>query len=536
MFDVMIIDDEISVRNRLIAMIDWEHLPVNLVCQAEDSETARELYLLYRPKIIITDINIPIISGLALAEELRQLDPEIRFIVITGYNEFSWAQEAVKLGAVDLLSKPIFQRAINESLKKAVCYFENIKRERASFSLLQKLMNEHLPAIREKYMASLMHKAPDTEDGIKKKFNELAITNCPGPYFTVVLSSIDGSSQELYEATNYLVVKTIESTLREGGMSCFKFFDSLFRLNCVISTPDGNPDDRIEEIFNKVKQQTFLMTDRQFYAGIGHTVSRRAQLHNSHEEALIALNYQSVLSDDTVIHYKNIQRYENPFPTRESFRKRLLLLLRTSRYDELEESIAMHIKSFSLSGDKAMQQIHEFMFDYIANVSNEGIRLGINIEDIYSFGDILNQLFSLQSPHEILNYILDFTRRVSASLNKKQSCDNHHIISMAKEYIKNNLSNKDLSLTSISDYVGLSKIYFCSLFHKTTNVNFNSYLKQARVERAKELLSTTNMKVFEISDAVGFSNAKYFGYVFKQVVGMTPLEYQKTILSFPDSI
>jgi two-component system response regulator YesN len=135
MFDVMIIDDEISVRNRLIAMIDWEHLPVNLVCQAEDSEPARELYLLYRPKIIITDINIPIISGLALAEELRQLDPEIRFIVITGYNEFSWAQEAVKLGAVDLLSKPIFQRAINESLKKAVCYFENIKRERASFSL-----------------------------------------------------------------------------------------------------------------------------------------------------------------------------------------------------------------------------------------------------------------------------------------------------------------------------------------------------------------------------------------------------------------
>lgn len=526
MFDVMIIDDEVSVRERLIAMIDWEHLPINLACQAEDSETAQELYLLHRPKIIITDISIPIVSGLTLAEELQQIDSEIRFIVITGYNDFSWAQKAVKLGAVDLLSKPIFPDAINESLKKAVQHFETIKNERASFSSLQKMLEENLPEIREKYMASLLHEAPDTNDGIKRKFDELEI-DCPGPYYTVVLFCISSDSQNMYEAIRILILETTKTLLREASLSFFTFFDSHFRVNCIISTPEYNPDDLVEELFNKIKQQTTYMTDSQFFAGIGRTVDSLSLLHNSHEEALIALNYQTVLSYDTVTHYKNIQRYENPFTTKESFREHLLQMFRTNQYDILAVSVTLHSQELSLDGDKALQHMREFTFDYVMSITSEGIRLGVNIEDIDSFGAIMNQLFALQTLNEMQLYVLKFTKQLLGMIFNKHSHDNNHLVKMAKEYMENNMQDKDLSLTTVSSHIGLSKIYFCSLFHKAEGVSFNNYLKEARVKRAKELLSRTNMKVYEISDAVGFSNAKYFGYVFKQVVGLTPLEYQK---------
>lgn len=116
MYDVMLIDDDLTVRQRLRAMIDWKALGLRVVCEAADSDSAMELYLLHRPKIIITDICIPIISGLELADAIAALDPDVRFIVITGYTDFEYAKHSVRLGAVDLLSKPIFPEDLTRSL------------------------------------------------------------------------------------------------------------------------------------------------------------------------------------------------------------------------------------------------------------------------------------------------------------------------------------------------------------------------------------------------------------------------------------
>ena len=115
-YSVMIIDDDASVRERLKSMIAWSDLSANLVCEAEDSDTAQEFYMVYRPQIIITDINIPIISGLELARILQKDDPELRFIIITGYNDFELARQSVDLKATSLLSKPIQAQQINNSL------------------------------------------------------------------------------------------------------------------------------------------------------------------------------------------------------------------------------------------------------------------------------------------------------------------------------------------------------------------------------------------------------------------------------------
>ena len=109
MFDLMIIDDDVYVRERLKAMIKWDSIPVRLVCEAGDGETGRELYSIYHPKIVITDIMIPIISGLDLVSEMLKEDPELLVIVVTGYNDFEFAKRALALGAFNLLSKPVFE-------------------------------------------------------------------------------------------------------------------------------------------------------------------------------------------------------------------------------------------------------------------------------------------------------------------------------------------------------------------------------------------------------------------------------------------
>ena len=108
----------------------------------------------------------------------------------------------------------------------------------------------------------------------------------------------------------------------------------------------------------------------------------------------------------------------------------------------------------------------------------------------------------------------------------QHSNNNNHLVAMAKTYIEEHLHDKNLCLESVSEAIGLSKSYFCDLFHKTESVSFSNYLKDLRIAKAKELLQNTNLKVFEVADATGFSNVKYFCFVFKKVVGKTPSEYQ----------
>ena len=156
MYKVMIIDDDTQVRERLKAIIDWKGLPLELVCEAGDSDTALEMYLLYRPKIIISDISIPVISGLELAEIMRKEDSDLQFIIITGYNDFEWAKQSVRLGAIDLMSKPVFPEEINRSLNKVINFFTKKQQEQSSVDFLHGLVTENLPKMQETYMMNLI--------------------------------------------------------------------------------------------------------------------------------------------------------------------------------------------------------------------------------------------------------------------------------------------------------------------------------------------------------------------------------------------
>ena len=136
----MIIDDETDVRERLASNIDWSGLSLQLAAQAADLDTARELYLLHQPKIIITDINMPMGSGLDLAQELLELDSSLQCIVITGYGELSYAQRALHIGAIEFLLKPVLPQTINESLTKAVTRLEKLREQEASLENMRQAL------------------------------------------------------------------------------------------------------------------------------------------------------------------------------------------------------------------------------------------------------------------------------------------------------------------------------------------------------------------------------------------------------------
>ena len=125
--------------------------------------------------------------------------------------------------------------------------------------------------------------------------------------------------------------------------------------------------------------------------------------------------------------------------------------------------------------------------------------------------------------------VVKLVEQIINHISNHGTTESNHLLSMAKEYVRDHIADDRLNLEAVSNHVGLSRVYFCKLFHQMEGISFSAYLKTIRIEKAKQLLMTTNLKIFEVSSAVGFSHAKYFGQVFKQEVGQTPVEFQKHI-------
>lgn len=172
-------------------------------------------------------------------------------------------------------------------------------------------------------------------------------------------------------------------------------------------------------------------------------------------------------------------------------------------------------------------EIERFLFAYLKNITNESLRLGVSLERFESYVPAVVCLMQSDVP-ACATASLHLTEQILKHISVHRTTESNHLLHMAKDYVREHISDASLNLEVVSDHVGLSRVYFCKLFHQMEGVTFNTYLKQQRIEKAKHLLLTTNMKVFEVSNAVGFAHAKYFGYVFREAVGQTPVEFQKS--------
>ncbi len=528
MMNVMIIDDDENIRQRLKSIIDWDGLGANLVCEAGDSESAMEQYLLFRPKIVIADIRIPIISGVELAEQMQKEDPEIRFIIITGYNDFDMAKRAVSLCTISLLSKPIQPEEINESIKKAICQIEDARAKLASLSTLQRLVDNNLEQIQKNYLENLLRRIPENPGLVAEKLWQLKIP-CSGPNYVVELIAMHfpQSEEENEETMLFLLRDLLSAEMEAASCSMFSFVDSHRRLTCMISTDLESPDNIIEESLVRIQEKITNLQDVEIYAGIGPMVTDVAKLHESYDGARTALNYQGVLGNESITHYKNLERAEVVFRSPEPIFHYCIEQFRAGNLSAIERTIQAHIREIRAYPGRNDSLERNFLLEYLTALINEGMRLGLEMATPEQMTKIFSELFQDSTSPKCMSSILAFTDELIGQLHSRRLSSTNQLIVQAKEYIRANLYDKQLSLDQVSKYVGLSKIYFCKLFHQVVGVSFTNYLKDERVELAKKMLLGTDKKVFEISEDAGFSSPKYFGYVFKQVVGLTPLEYQK---------
>lgn len=385
------------------------------------------------------------------------------------------------------------------------------------------LIESNLLRLQESFFLKTANSVPENEEALRQKAVQLQIP-VDGVFYTVCVFEIQtGFNDFSFDILTLLLRDSLRARMLASGFGIHFFINQSARLCAVIRVKKPEDSATIESGVAGVIQQLKTVADTRILYGVGTSVESLVRLSESADDALAALESTRYLNDSA---YSMLLEIDEKYRSRETIQPYLMECFRNSDLEEIEKAIKNHTAFLLMSSREKQPLAERFVFAYLQNITNECLRLGVTLERFENYVPAVVSL--MQSDVDgAIEPLLKLTEQIIKYIKVHRTSESNHLLSMAKEFIRAHMSDETLNLETVSDHVGLSRVYFCKLFHQMEGVSFSTYLRHVRIERAKQLLLNTNMKVFEISNAVGFSHAKYFSQVFRQEVGITPVEFQK---------
>lgn len=315
MFNVMLVDDELVVRRGITTSIDWAEHGITFVAQARNGKEALEMLKEHAVDLILTDIRMPMMTGVELARAVKEQYPELEIVMLSGYEDFQYAKEAMSIGIRHYLLKPITAEKLVELLTQIRDEQRKKRSKRQGEIIKNKMFNENLPAIKSALMNSLIHRRSDTQEIIEQA-RTLKI-DLAGTSYQVFVVEIDdfalftqGLSRKEKEAYSFAVLNIAEETLisHVPGFVCYGESDNLIGL---VNTPEEvSVPDYFMEIQTNIRKYLKLSVT----IGIGNPRADMIDLRASYTEAMTAIWQKAVLGQGTIIRFTETFNEQGPQP------------------------------------------------------------------------------------------------------------------------------------------------------------------------------------------------------------------------------
>jgi two-component system response regulator YesN len=535
MIKVVIADDEEKVCQLICNLIDWKSINMEIVGIAHNGIEALELVKTLKPNLMITDIRMPGYDGLELISYIKEVDPKVECIIISGYRHFEYAQNAIKYGVFDYLLKPIKKDELLSTLAKMNEKFRLRTEKLSNEERLKISIQNNIDKLRSGLFTEiLLQKKCDLEEFTLSKINENYHFKFESGCFQAAIVKVDCGFDEGYNSSIKLLQDKIAQILSVNLKDkCFDMDihhdDSIVYL--VLNYMQENRKiirKQLKMVLDELLIQKNVFEQVEFTIGLGTIVEDIRQLSDSFKMAHLAMEQRLVVGTGKLI--EEIKVIDT-----QPITNRLLAELNKSMEASLEildkdgvlNSIAelrTSIKSADhFRGAEVFKLVKEACNIYLVLLRNRELILSNNDEFYENFCLYANRCGSVE---EVFRYL---TIRIEESLDQmiedKKYADTKPI-RMAKKYIQQN-SMKPISLEEVSSYVGFNASYFSTLFKKESGSNFLEYLSEVRMNHAKELLKETNISIAEICEKVGYSDLKHFTKSFKKATGLKPNEYRK---------
>ncbi len=521
-YKVFLVEDEIVTREGIRDNVDWAADGFDLCGEAPDGEMALPLLRALRPDVLITDIKMPFMDGLQLTRIVRERMPGIKVVILSGHDEFEYAQEAIKLGVAEYLLKPVTVQDLRAALQKLAVLLDQERKEQETLQHLQDQVDENRSILRERLLLNLVVGAISSSEAIEKS-ERLGLDLIARCYLVVILKVALGDRSEAFDYDEYKQVQQIVSNLVDNNPDVFLIKKDWEELVLVLkgSTPEYLEEERdmlLEQIQRALKPTRYLLT-----IGVGAPKPRLTDLYQSFVEALAGIQNLGEAGEARVDEGLAIDRAELLKVNRSAVES----YLRCGSKEDFDDFFIAYLQPLGDSALKSYLLKNYLFMDIVLAAARLVAEMGGQIEQVIPE---LNSIETILANTGTLDQLREQTQKIlfGALAFRDGQTTRHYagMIQQARDYIEQNYADPNLSLSQVAAEVNLSSSHFSAVFSQETGQTFKEHLTEVRLRRAKELLRTTSLRSTEIADVVGYNDPHYFSYVFHKHTGLSPTEFR----------
>ena len=519
-YKVFFVEDEIVTREGIRDNVDWKGNGFEFCGDAPDGEIALPLVKTTSPDVLITDIKMPFMDGLELCKFVRECLPDIKIVILSGHDEFEYAQQAIQLGVREYLLKPVTPHDLHQVLQRMAALLEQESRDREKLQKLREQARENRIALKEQLLLKMAIGAVTPTEAIEqgKVLGLDFIARC---YLVVIVRAELADDPEKSECAEHQQVLQIASQVVDHNPDIFLLRKGWKELVLIMK---GNTPEFLEEerdlILDRIKQEA-EQNRYQLFFGVGQTKKRIADIYQSFVEAWVGI--QNTLCEGEPGANPKVDKAD------------LLKVDRTAIENFLKSAVKKDFAPFFDNliqplGETAIESylIKNYIFtDIVLAAAKFASELGGDVEQIVP---ALNSIEKVLANIKTIEQLREQTRLVLFNILEFRDSQNitqrWRLIQQAKAYIDQHYMDADLSLDEVADQVNLSSSHFSVVFSQETCQTYTEYLTKLRIKKAKELLRMTNLRSTDICFQVGYNDPHYFSHVFGKQTGFSPREFR----------
>ena len=542
MYRVLLVEDEEIIRRGIKRGVRWEEMEFKVEAEAQDGEEALKCLEYTEIDVVLTDVKMPGMNGVALSKEIKKRYPDMEIVILSGFAEFEYAREAITFGAFEYMLKPVRKQKIEEVFLRLREKLDRRKIEESEIVRRSLILSEGLSHLRHDLVIELLEGKrsvySNLEEEVMRLELDLLTTDVTGIIFRIggVPSMEEDRGNDLKK--RYALI--FSECLQKLEHSIFVIRDS-GEVDIILSGYPAGKDGILyvdtciagilHKIAERIKMELFQRDEINIGVGIGMTYPSITHLYKSYIQAKKALEKNFYKKGSFINEFQESIEYEfekqwvRDYPTEMNH---ILNQVMEGAVDGADSSIRLMFRHFE---EKRLNSEMIKNYCYVLGIMLKNAAYGIlkerkkeELED-GAFEERIKTMFTIDELEALMLKVFCGMAELVRDSGAIEAVKQNQMILQAKEFIRGNY-NKKVSIEELCRELYLSPTYFSYMFKKETGENYMEYLQKIRMEEAKHLLKTTNQKVYEIAEQVGYSDYKYFTVQFKKYAQMSPKEYR----------
>jgi two-component system response regulator YesN len=524
MYSIILVDDESRVRDSMKVQIPWNEYGFSIIGEAENGLEALDVIEEKSPDVVITDIKMPYLDGLELIKEIRKNLPTTTIIILSGHDEFSFAQSAIKLNVTEYVLKPVSKKDMVEILIKLKKTLDNEIALRTDKKRLEEKYNNLIPAMKERIINEVyfgnftdyIEQAKDYNFPIDSNF---FITSVIEPQTTddikLDLLTIKDILRNFFDSGSQIIQSINKNTMILTFYYYQKGQEELEKHLFIKRTLK-----KIEELDQYIK----FYSKTKCNIGVSKVVYAFKDLDIAYRQSINAINYKIYYKDQNIFYIGDLEpkkSIETINVNQDNYIDDLITAIKLGTEDEIKKAIN---SLFYNNKNYNPLELEAYTLKIISMLTNLALSYNLNLS---KYSTLINKISQINTLNVIISSLNDISISLNKKIQEKRESSNIKFVEVAKKLIEQNYMDKNFNLDIICDMLGVSNAYFSSTFKKETKTAFTQALTKVRIQHAKALIESENLKTYQIADKVGFSDSNYFSFCFKKITGDSPSVYKQ---------